>query len=37
MDAKDQERFKRKLYARYGVADCLRKWEIDVKGDVANG
>lgn len=37
VDAKARERFKRKPYTSYGVEDCLRKWGINVKGDVASG
>lgn len=37
VDAKARERFNHKPYTNYGVADCLKKWGIDMKGDVANG
>lgn len=37
VDDRARERFKRKPYTSYGVTDCLKKWGIDVKGDVANG
>lgn len=37
VDDRARERFKRKPYTSYGVEDCLRKWGIDVKGDVASG
>lgn len=30
-------RFIHKAYTSYGVEDCLKKWGIDVKGDVAGG
>ena len=37
VDSKARERFPRKPYTSYGVEDCLKKWGIDVKGDVASG
>ena len=37
VDSKARERFRRKPYTSYGVEDCLKKWGIDMKGDVASG
>ena len=37
VDSKARERFRRKPYTSYGVEDCLRKWGVDMKGDVASG
>ena len=37
VDSKTRERFRRKPYKNYGVEDCLKKWGVDVKGDVADG
>lgn len=34
---KARECFRRKPYETYTVRDCLKKWGIDVKGDVASG
>lgn len=37
VDSKARERFLRKPYTNYTVRDCLKKWGVDVKGDVASG
>lgn len=34
---KARERFNHKPYTNYGVEDCLKKWGIDLKGDVDSG
>lgn len=34
---KARKQFDHRPYTSYGVADCLKKWGIDVKGDVASG
>ena len=37
MDSKARERFNHKPYTNYTVRDCLKKWGVDVKGDVVGG
>ena len=37
VDSKARERFNHKPYTNYTVRDCLKKWGVDVKGDVVGG
>lgn len=37
VDSNARERFNHKPYTNYTVRDCLKKWGVDVKGDVVGG